>query len=79
MITACHGGAECACTGVPDARTGEAVRVYVVKAPFAEVTSEEIIAHCRKELAGYKVPKQIFFVDALISSDVTSANGAFTT
>ncbi|MBV8400498.1 MAG: alpha/beta fold hydrolase, partial [Acetobacteraceae bacterium] len=37
----------------------------VVKAPFAEVTTEDITAHCRKELAAYKVPKQIHFVDAL--------------
>jgi long-chain acyl-CoA synthetase len=70
VITACHGVAECACTGVPDVRTGEAVRVYVVKSPFAEITSEDIIAHCRKELAAYKVPKQIFFVDTLPKSNV---------
>jgi long-chain acyl-CoA synthetase len=70
VITACHGVAECACTGVPDPKTGEAVRVYVVRAPFAEVTPEEIIAHCRKDLAAYKVPKQIYFVDALPKSNV---------
>lgn len=70
VVTACHGVAECACIGVPDSRSGEAVRVYVVKAPFAEVTPEDIIAHCRKELAAYKVPKQICFTDALPKSNV---------
>jgi long-chain acyl-CoA synthetase len=70
VVTACHGVVECACIGVPDPKTGEAVRVYVVTAPFAEVTSEEIIAHCRKDLAAYKVPKQIYFVDALPKSSV---------
>jgi long-chain acyl-CoA synthetase len=50
--------------------TGEAVRLYVVKAPFADVTPEMIIAHCRKDLAAYKVPKQIHFVDALPKSNV---------
>jgi long-chain acyl-CoA synthetase len=70
VITACHGVAECGCIGVPDSKTGEAVRVYVVKAPFAEVTPEEIIAHCRRELAAYKVPRQIYFVDALPKSNV---------
>ncbi len=40
VVTACHGVAECACIGVPDPRTGEAVRVYVVKAPFAELSPE---------------------------------------
>jgi long-chain acyl-CoA synthetase len=69
-VTACHGVAECACIGVPDPKTGEAVRVYVVKAPFANLASETIIAHCRKELAAYKVPKQIHFVDALPKSNV---------
>ena len=70
VVTACHGVAECACIGVPDSKSGEAVRVYVVKAPFANLTSETIIAHCRKELAAYKVPKQIHFVDALPKSNV---------
>jgi long-chain acyl-CoA synthetase len=70
VVTDCHGVAECACIGVPDSKTGEAVRVYVVKAPFAEVTPAEIIAHCRKDLAAYKVPKQIHFVDALPKSNV---------
>ena len=70
VVTSCHGVAECGCIGVPDPKTGEAVRVYVVKAPFAEVTPEEIIAHCRKELAAYKVPRQIYFVDALPKSNV---------
>ena len=70
VVTACHGVAECACTGVPDPKTGEAVRLYVVKAPFAEVTPEDIIAHCRRDLAAYKVPKQIYFVDALPKSNV---------
>jgi long-chain acyl-CoA synthetase len=70
VVTACHGVAECVCIGVPDTKTGEAVRVYVVKAPFADPTAEEIIAHCRRELAAYKVPKQIHFVDSLPKSNV---------
>lgn len=69
-VTAAHGVAECACIGVPDGRTGEALRVYVVKAPFAETSADDIIAHCRTELAGYKVPRQIVFVDALPKSNV---------
>ena len=55
---------------MPDAKTGEAVRVYAVKAPGAEVCDADVIAHCRKELAGYKVPKQIVFIDALPKSNV---------
>lgn len=70
VITAAHGVAECACIGVPDDRTGEALRVYLVKAPFADLSAEDIIAHCRKELAGYKVPRQIVFMDELPKSNV---------
>ena len=70
VVTACHGVAECACIGVPDPKTGEAVRVYVVKTPSSDVTAEQIIAHCRKDLAAYKIPKQIHFIDALPKSNV---------
>ncbi len=69
-VTACDGIAECACIGVPDEKSGEAVRVYAVKAAGATVSEADVIAHCRKELAGYKVPKQIVFIDALPKSNV---------
>jgi len=48
---------EAAVFGVPDARWGEAV--YAVVITGSEVTSEELIAHCKEAIAGYKVPKQI--------------------
>ena len=69
-VTACDGIAECACIGVADEKSGEAVRVYAVRAAGATVSEADVIAHCRKELAGYKVPKQIVFVDALPKSTV---------
>jgi long-chain acyl-CoA synthetase len=61
---------ECACIGVPDEKTGEAVRLYAVKAPGAPLTEDEVIAHCRRDLASYKVPKQVRFLDALPKSNV---------
>jgi long-chain acyl-CoA synthetase len=64
------GVAECACVGVPDEKTGEAVRLFVVKAAGATLTDEEIVTHCRLDLASYKVPKQVRFVDALPKSTV---------
>jgi long-chain acyl-CoA synthetase len=64
------GVAECACVGVPDERTGEAVRLYVVKVPGADVTEEAMMAHCRAGMAAYKVPRIISFVDALPKSAV---------
>lgn len=69
-VTACDGIAECACIGVADEKTGEAVRVFAVKLPGATVSELDVVAHCRKELAGYKVPKQVLFVEALPKSNV---------
>jgi len=69
-VTACPGVQECACIGVPDERTGEALRVFVVRESGAAISAEEVVAHCRTELTGYKVPRQIVFVDALPKSNV---------
>ena len=67
---ACAGVAECACVGRPDEKTGEAVRLFVAKAPGATLTEADVIAHCRRELAAYKVPKEVRFLDALPKSNV---------
>ena len=66
-----HAGvAECACIGVPDEKTGEAVMLFVVRAPDAQVTEEDIVAFCRAGLVAYKAPKRIRFIDALPKSPV---------
>ena len=70
VATACPGVAECACIGVPDEKTGEAVKLFVVRAANATLTEDDVVAHCRKELTGYKVPKIVRFVDALPKSTV---------
>jgi long-chain acyl-CoA synthetase len=70
VATGCPGVSECACVGVPDEKSGEAVKLFVVKAPGAMLTEAEIIAFCRKELTGYKLPKIVRFVDALPKSTV---------
>ncbi len=62
--------AECACIGVPSERTGEAVKLFVVKAPGKEITVEEIQEYCRKNLTAYKNPKEIVFIDELPKSTV---------
>jgi long-chain acyl-CoA synthetase len=48
---------EAAVFGIPDATWGELVHAVVV--PRAEVTEDELIAHCREAIAGYKVPKRL--------------------
>ena len=68
--TKCPGVQECACIGVPDEKTGEAVKLFVVREKGAEVTPEEIIAFCRRHLTPYKVPKQIEFIDEVPKSAV---------
>ena len=54
------GVAEAAAIGAPDERSGEVVKIIVVKKDPA-LTADELMAHCRKHLTGYKVPKIIEF------------------
>ena len=70
VATGCPGVAECACVGVSDDKTGEAVKVFVVKLPGATLTAADLIAHCRKELTGYKIPRHVVFVASLPKSTV---------
>jgi len=70
VAAACTGVAECACVGRPDEKTGEAVRLFIAKAAGATLTEADVIAHCRRELAAYKVPKEVRFLDVLPKSNV---------
>jgi long-chain acyl-CoA synthetase len=70
VVAACAGVAECACVGRPDDKTGEAVRLFVAKAPGATLAEADLIAHCRNQLSAYKVPKEVRFLDALPKSNV---------
>ena len=55
---------EAAVFGVPDERWGEAVHAVVTVRPGAEVSTEEVIAHCRTRIAGFKVPRGIDVITA---------------
>jgi long-chain acyl-CoA synthetase len=70
VAAACAGVAECACVGAPDEKTGEAVRLFVVKAPGAALSEEDVIAHCRRGLTAYKVPRRVRFLDTMPKSNV---------
>jgi acyl-CoA synthetase (AMP-forming)/AMP-acid ligase II len=54
--------------GAPDERWGERVAAIVQPAEGAEPTADELIDHCRTHLAGYKLPKQVSFVDRVVRS-----------
>jgi acyl-CoA synthetase (AMP-forming)/AMP-acid ligase II len=55
---------EVAVIGIPDEKWGELVTALVVT-DGSDVTAEDLIAHCRKSLAGYKLPKRVDFVESL--------------
>ena len=68
-VAAMPGVLECACIGVPHEKSGEAVRLFVVKRDDS-LTAADIIAYCKKRLVGYKVPRDIVFIDEVPKSAV---------
>lgn len=60
---------ESACVGVPHEASGEAVKLFVVKSDTS-ITEDDVRAFCKERLAGYKVPKQVVFMDELPKSAV---------
>ncbi|WP_293374435.1 AMP-binding protein [Nevskia sp.] len=69
-VVALHAGVlECACIGVPDHKSGEAVKVFVVRRDL-RLTPEALREHCQAHLTGYKVPKAFEFRDTLPKSNV---------
>lgn len=69
-IIALHPGVlEAAAVGVSDPKTGEAVKLYVVKKD-QNLTADQLIEHCRANLTAYKVPRQITFRNELPKTNV---------
>jgi len=69
VVAEIPGVVECACIGIPDEKTGEAVKVFVVRSDDS-LSSDDVIAYCREKLAAYKVPKQVVFIAELPKSPV---------
>jgi len=69
-VVAAHPGVlECACVGVPDEHTGEAVKLFVVRKDKS-LTAEQLMAYCKEQFTGYKKPKYIEFRDELPKTNV---------
>ena len=60
---------ESAAVGIPSDKSGECVKLFVVKKDKS-LTKEELLAHCKENLTGYKLPKEIEFRDDLPKSNV---------
>ena len=64
VIASMPGVLECGVVGVPHERSGETVKaVIVLKDP--SITKDDVVKYCRTQLTGYKIPRQIIFVDSL--------------
>ena len=69
-VVAMHAGVlECAAIGIPDRKSGEAVKLFIVKRQD-DLTADDVIAHCRDHLTGYKCPRDVEFRDELPKSNV---------
>ena len=69
-VVAQHPGVrEVACIGVPDERSGEAVKIVVVRKD-PSLTADALLRHCRDNMTAYKVPRHVEFRDELPKSNV---------
>ena len=69
-VVATHEGVlECGAVGVPDQKSGEAVKVVIVKKD-PNLTKEAVTEHCKTQLTGYKLPRHVEFRDVLPKSPI---------
>lgn len=70
VLATLPGVLQCAAIGVPDEKSGEAIKVFVVVKPGMTLTKDQIMEHMRANLTGYKVPRSVEFRDALPTTNV---------
>jgi long-chain acyl-CoA synthetase len=69
VVTMCPGVMEAGAFGVFDADSGHAVKIAVVRKD-PTLTAQDLIAHCRRHLTGYKIPRHVEFRDELPKSPI---------
>ncbi|MCW6054869.1 long-chain fatty acid--CoA ligase [Pseudomonas syringae] len=70
VLATLPGVLQCAAIGVPDEKSGETIKVFVVAKPGVTLTKEQVMAHMRANLTGYKVPRSVEFRDVLPTTNV---------
>jgi long-chain acyl-CoA synthetase len=70
VLATLPGVLQCAAIGVPDEKSGEAIKIFVVVKPGEALTKELVMAHMRANVTGYKVPRAVEFRDALPTTNV---------
>ena len=61
---------EAGCIGIKDQEGSENIKLFISKVPHSNLTSQEIIDHCKKNLTGYKIPEFVEFIDQIPKSNV---------
>jgi long-chain acyl-CoA synthetase len=69
VVVEMDGVLEAAAVGIPDEKSGEVVKLFVVRRDES-LAENDIIEYCRKNLTGYKVPHKVEFRDALPKTNV---------
>ncbi|MES2821665.1 MAG: long-chain-fatty-acid--CoA ligase FadD1 [Pseudomonadota bacterium] len=70
VLATLPGVLQCAAVGIPDERSGEAIKIFVVVKPGESLTKEQVMAHMRANVTGYKVPKAVEFRESLPMTNV---------
>ncbi|WP_437884198.1 long-chain-fatty-acid--CoA ligase FadD1 [Pseudomonas sp. LRF_L74] len=70
VLATLPGVMQCAAIGIPDEKSGETIKVFVVVKPGQSLTKEQVIEHMRANLTGYKVPRAVEFRESLPTTNV---------
>ncbi|MGH8354627.1 MAG: long-chain-fatty-acid--CoA ligase FadD1 [Pseudomonas sp.] len=70
VLVGLPGVLQCAAIGIPDEKSGEAIKLFVVAKPGVTLGKDQVMEHMRANVTGYKVPKAVEFRDALPTTNV---------